>query len=40
MKPKINVIYPNKENEFMVPNNEKNGDYYVKQYLSQMTEEL
>ena len=26
----INAIYTNKENEFMVPNNEKKGDYYVK----------
>ena len=25
----INVIYPNKENEFMIHNHEKKGDYYV-----------
>ena len=25
----INLIYPNKKNELMVPNNEKKWDYYV-----------
>ena len=29
-----NIIYPNKENMLMVPNNEKKGDYYVNLCLS------
>ena len=29
MKPKYQFIYPNKENEFVVHNHWKNGDYYV-----------
>ena len=36
----INVIYSNKKNEFMVPNHERNGDYYVKPCLFQLTNEL
>ena len=34
MKPSINIVYPNKENVFMMPNHEKKGDYYVNLYLS------
>ena len=40
MKPKINVIHPKGENEFIVPNIKKNGDYYVNPCLSQLTNEL
>ena len=36
----INVIYPNKKNEFMVPHHEKKGDYYVNLYLSQFIDEF
>ena len=36
----INIIYPNKENMFMVPNHEKKRYYYVNPYLSQSTNEL
>ena len=25
----INIIYPNKDNEFMIHNHEKKGDYYM-----------
>ena len=30
----INVIYPNEENEFMVPSHEKKGGYYENPHLS------
>ena len=33
MKPKHQFIYLNKQNEFMVPNPEKKGDYCVNMYL-------
>ena len=33
-------FYPNKENDFMVPNLEKKGDYYVNPSLSELTNEL
>ena len=36
----INVIYPNEENEFMVPNHKNKGDYYVNLWLSLLTNEL
>ena len=36
----INVIYPNKWNEFTVPNCEKTRDYYENPCLSQLTNEL
>ena len=29
MKPTHRFVYPNEENEFMVPNHQKKGDYYV-----------
>ena len=32
----IKVIYPNEDNEFMVPNHEDKGDYYVNPCLSQL----
>ena len=28
INPMHQFIYPNEENEFMAPNNKKNGDYY------------
>ena len=34
MKSSINVNYPNEKNEFMVPNHEEKGDYYVNPCLS------
>ena len=37
MKPKHQLIYPNEENEFLAPNHEKKGDYYVYLCLSQLT---
>ena len=40
MKPNINIINPNEENVFMIPNHEKNGDYYVNPCLSQLKYEL
>ena len=36
----INVMYPNKGNMFMVPNDEKNGAYYENPSLSLLTDEL
>ena len=36
----INIVYPNEENEFMVPYHEKKGDYYANLCLSQLTDEL
>ena len=39
-KPKHQFIYPIEENEFMVPNHEKRGDYYVTPCLSQLTDKL
>ena len=36
----INIIYPNEENMVMVPNHEKNGDYYVNPCLSQSKDKL
>ena len=36
----INVIYPDEENEFMVPNQEKKEDYYVNPCLSQLKDEF
>ena len=40
MKQSVNIIYPNKENVLMVPNHEKNEDYYVNPSLSQLKDEL
>ena len=40
MKPKHQFIYPNEENESVVPNYEKKGDYYVNPSLSQLKDEL
>ena len=37
---KINVIYPNEENEFMVPNHEMKGDYFKNPCLSQSINKL
>ena len=34
MKPNINAIYLNKENEFIVPIHEKKRDYYKNSYWS------
>ena len=39
-KPKHQCHYPNEENEIMVPNHEKKGDYHVNPCLSQLTDEL
>ena len=36
----INVIYPNEENVLMVPNHEKEEDYYVNPSLSKMKDVL
>ena len=36
----INVIYPNEENVFMVPNREIKRDYYIHPCLSQLTDEF
>ena len=36
----INVIYPNEENEFMIHNHAKKGDYYVNLCLSKLTNEF
>ena len=30
----INVFYPSKKNDFVVPNHEKKGDYYENPHLS------
>ena len=35
----FNIIYPNDENVFLVPNYEKKEDYYVNPYFSQLTDE-
>ena len=40
MKPKHQNIYPNEENVIMVPNLEKNRDYYVNSRLSQLKGKL
>ena len=40
MKPKHNIIYPNEENVFMMPNHEKKGDYYMNSCLSKSKDEL
>ena len=37
IKPKHQFTYPFKENEFIVCNHEKKGDYYVNPYLTQLT---
>ena len=34
MKPKHQFIYPNEQNEFMVPNHSQKRDYYVNLHLS------
>ena len=34
------IIYPNKENEFIVPNHKKKADYYANKCLSQLTDKL
>ena len=34
VKPKHQFIYPNEENQFMVPNHQKKGDYFVNPCLS------
>ena len=39
MKPKHNVIYPNEENVFVVPNHEKKRDNYINPFLSQLIDE-
>ena len=39
-KQSINVICPNEENKFMVPNQENKRDYFVNPCLSQLTNEL
>ena len=36
----INIVYPNKENAFIVPNHEKEEDYYVNPFLPHLIEEL
>ena len=36
----INIISPNEEIAFMVPNHERKGDYYVNPGLSQVKGEL
>ena len=36
----IDVIYPNEENEFMIPNHEKKVHYYVNPRLSKLTNKL
>ena len=40
MKPKHQNIYPNEDNVIMVPNHEKNRDYYVNPRLYQLKDEL
>ena len=40
MKQSIKYHYPNEESVFMVPNHEKNRDYYVNPCLSQLKDEL
>ena len=40
VKPKHQFVYPNKENAFMVPSHEKNGDYYVNLCLPLLINEL
>ena len=40
MNQSTEIIYPNEENMFMVPNNENNGDYYVNPFLSQLKDKL
>ena len=39
LKPNFNIIYPNEENVFTVPNHKKKGDCYVNPCLSQSTNE-
>ena len=39
-KPKHRFIYPNRWNEFVVPNHKKKGEYYVNPRLSQLKYEL
>ena len=31
---RLNIVYPDEENAFMVPNHEKKGDYYANPSLS------
>ena len=40
MKPKHQFIYTIEENEFIIPNIEKEEDYYVNSCLSQLIDEL
>ena len=40
MKPKHQFIYPNEEDEFVVPNHEKKRDFFANPSLSQLTYEL
>ena len=40
MKAKHEFVYPNKKNEFMVPNHEKKGDYSMNLCLSQLANKL
>ena len=40
MKPKHQLIYPNKKSKFMVPNPEKKVDYSTNACLSQLTNEF
>ena len=40
MKLKHQLIYHNELNNFVVPNQQKNGDYYVNSCLSQLKNEL
>ena len=40
MNQSMNIIYPNEDNAFVVPNHERKGDYYVNPWFSQLTNEL
>ena len=40
MKLKHQFIYPNEENEFTIPDQEKNEDNYMNPCLSKLTNEL
>ena len=36
----INVVHPNEETDFMIPNHEMKGDYYVNPFLSELINEF
>ena len=38
--PNINIVYPNEQNMFMVPNHKKNEDYYENLHVSHLMDEL